>query len=270
MPLDIQSLQSQAGDYLESDDFKSIMPYLLSGGAGAVAGGLATGRRRARDGEDRGSYLARVLRNALVAGGLASGGHYLVNKGLDSTVGSLNDSNSISGHEGQEGPLATATKNIAFSPLTAAGAGATALMATHDNKRIGAGSTDDALYSFAKKTPNSPEPQLLRAGSSADEIANLGGDERLRQRAGLPSSNMTERQRQILRKIPGVKDDAAAKKLKGMLSTATRRGPLSTFGQTPLRRTGRGALGLAAAGVPALLGAILTDKAEPVPEAPAE
>ena len=79
MPIDLNALKGQASDFLQSDQFKTLAPYLISGGAGAVLGGLMTGRRRKRQGEGRLGHLGRVLRNALLAGGLAGGGHYLPN-----------------------------------------------------------------------------------------------------------------------------------------------------------------------------------------------
>ena len=37
------ALKEQATNYLQSDDFKSMVPYLMSGGVGALAGGAMTG-----------------------------------------------------------------------------------------------------------------------------------------------------------------------------------------------------------------------------------
>lgn len=252
---DLEALKAQAGSFLESDELKSMLPYLISGSAAAAAGGLASGRRREEKGESRGGYLARVLRNAVIAGGLGAGGHYLVNKGLESTVGGLADEQAISGDADNEAPLATAVKNVAFSPLTAAGSGALALGMTHNKPIIGAGDTSDFLDRFAKETGQ--KAKTLRT-MTPEEIGQLGGSERLRQLAGLPSDRMREGTK-FVEKIPGVKDPAA---VKGSLSSLLRRGPLSTFGQSNPRRAGRGALALAAAGVPALLGALLTNEAE--------
>jgi hypothetical protein len=262
----LQGLKERAGEFAQSDELESALPYLLSGGAGALAGGLVTGRQREEKGEDRSAYLKRVLRNALVAGGLASGGHYLLNKGVESTVGSLADENALTGgtQTGEQGPLGALARNVAFSPLTAIGAGAAALKATHNSDIIGHGKPDVALKAFMKNTGTTLGADELRHLSSPGDIAALGGDDTLRQKAGLPSTKMrpgTEFLNKIpqgvLDRIPGVDGDVS--KLKGGLSSLTRRAG-RTFGQTHGRRAMRGSIGLAAAGVPALIGALLTDE----------
>ena len=183
------------------------------------------------------------------------------------------------GHERIQSPLETTIKNVAFSPLTAAGAGAAALYATDKKPIIGAHRprADAFLEKFKAQNPAAPSDNLLRNTSTAKGIGDLeraggsGYDPRARRRAGLPSDVMTPSQREFLDKflpqgvldrMPGVKDiagrDAQLAAVKGRLSAMLRRGPMSTFGQTHLSRAGRGSLGLAAAGVPALLGAFLT------------
>lgn len=261
------ALKEQATNYLQSDDFKSIVPYLMSGGVGALAGGAMTGRRRKDSGEGRRGYLTRILRNALITGGLAGGAHALLNKGIDKTVGNLADSpKALTGTPGDEGPLATATKNIAFSPLTAAGAGAGALALTHNNSIIGAGlaGKSDALAQFGKEVGGKGKAWLSTATPDqiAAEVNKLapgaqGNAERLRRIAGLASSRIEPGGKGIgnlLEKIPGLN----APGVKGALSAGSRRGPLGTLGQTWPRRAGRGALGLTAASLPALLGALVT------------
>lgn len=265
----IQNLKTQAGEFAQSDKLKSLLPYLLSGGAGAVAGGMVTGRQRADKGESRSGYMGRVLRNALAAGGLAAGGHALINKGLDSTVGGFK---AAEGTSRVEGPLETATKNIAFSPLTAAGAGGAALLATHKRPFIGAPSTDGHLAKFKYHHAVDTDLPVLRA-SSAREIGDLeraagpGYDAKTRRMAGLSSDVMTDSQRKLLDKyLPqklldklspkGLADrEAQLRAVKGNLSAVLRKGPMSTFGQSNLSRAGRGSIGLAAASIPALLGA---------------
>jgi hypothetical protein len=273
--------------FAASDDLKSVLPYLLSGGAGAVLGGMASKRQREEEGEERSSYLSRVLRNALLAGGVAAGGHYLVNKGLGSTVGS------IANDGGGEGAASTMTKNIAFSPLTALGVGGSALYATQKMPGIGAkvGIDDNMAHMLANTKDHfrasggvgDLTEKRLRA-MTAGEIGNLeraamkatGGtySDRARRMAGL-ASDVVDPKRHLegfmgLDKIPnkyldmtpglkGIQDrDEQLRALKGFLSTASRKHLASTFGQSGMRRTGRGALGLVAAGVPAMIGALLT------------
>jgi len=288
MPLDLESLKNSVGGLLQSDavqnakskladlagsdELKAVLPYLLSGGAGALAGGMVTGRQKEDENETRAGYLGRVLRNALLTGGLAAGGHYLLGKGLEATVGQTNDTPASGMPE--KGPLENAVRNIAFSPLTAAGAGASALYATHDLKHVGAyrkGAPEAFLKRFQSHTTGAPSSNTLRHTATAKEIGDLEramgalNDGRARRLAGLPSDIMEPRHRllnripqSVLNRIPGVDGDVT--KLKGALSTALRRGPLSTFGQSHPRRMMRGTLGLVAAGVPALLGAFLTNK----------
>tara|TARA_R110002110_G_scaffold49550_5_gene147131 strand:- start:5195 stop:5953 length:759 start_codon:yes stop_codon:yes gene_type:complete len=248
----VSDLKDQAGDYLGSDDFKKLMPYLLSGGAAATVGGLLSGRRRKEKDEGRVGYLGRILRNALVAGGLASGSHYLINKGVESTIGSMDTDKMKTGGGEDTGPLATGVKNIAFSPLTAAGAGVAGLAITGRNSLLGDGRVDreKALKALAKRMPLAADQSaaILKNRSAHYIGANVPAAlDETRRAAGLASD-----------KLKGAKGTSA---WKGRLSHAGRRG-LSTFGQTWPRRTVRGGVGLVAAGLPALLGAFLTNKAD--------
>jgi hypothetical protein len=275
-------------NFTESGELKSLLPYLLSGGAGAALGGMASGRQREEEGEERSSYLSRVLRNALLAGGVAAGGTYLVNKGLGSTVGS------IANDGGGEGAATTMAKNIAFSPLTALGAGGTALYATHNMPGIGAkDGIDDHMADMLAKTKGhfntsggvgELTEKRLRA-MTAGEIGNLeraamsapgsSYSDRSRRLAGL-SSDVVDPKRhlkgfmgldmlapqKLLDVLPGTRGisgrDEQLRALKGFLSTASRKHLASTFGQSGMRRIGRGTLGAVAAGGPALIGALLT------------
>jgi len=241
----------------------------MSGGAGAVAGGLFTGRRRKEKGEGRAGYLGRILTNALLAGGMTGGAHYLGAKGLENTVGNLADSSkSISGGKGDEGPMVTAVKNLAFSPLIAGAAGATALGATHGNSLIGAGNT---------ASPGRRLTTLLGPDADADWMhnatpkqvsdrlatlpaASLDEAERLRRAAGVPSARVTPSNIGGLLQRLGISPDKAST-IQGAVSNVGRRG-LKTFGQSVPRVAGRGALALTAASLPALIGAMVTNKTE--------
>lgn len=234
----------QLSDFMSSPEAKKLLPYLISGGAGAVAGGLATGKRRRSEGEGRLSHLGRVLSNAAITGGLAAGSHALINKGLERTVGSVDEKNALVGSEENRGPLSSAVHDAAFSPMTAGAAGVGALAATHGSGMLGAGHAGkkDALDALVKQVKGS-SPATFRANSAASNKAALGGQpdlQRLADHAGL----ITEE----------------GNTLKGVLQRITRRGPLSTFGRTPGRAIGRGALGLAAAAIPALAGALITNE----------
>ena len=224
-------------DYLGSEDFKSVMPYLLSGGGGALAGAYLSGRRRKDSGETKGSHMLRVLRNSLLAGGLAAGGHALLNKGFNDTVGSVDEINPVSGRPGSDGPLPSTIRNIAFNPLTAGAAGIAGLGLTDKMQFFGANrpKMEQALEALSSKGAGSTA--ALRFADAAEGLRlDNKGLKYLRQTAGIPSGT-------------GVR---------GALSTIGRRG-LSTFGQSAPRQVGRGALGLLFAGLPAIAGSFLTE-----------
>ena len=248
-------LTGQATDYIQSDGFKDILPYLLSGGAGALAGGVMTGGRK--EDEGRLGYLGRILRNAGLTAGLAGGGHYLLNRGLNDVKGNVANADF---DLPQEGPLTTATKNIAFSPVTAGLAGAAGLAATHKRPLLGAGDKSTPLDVLAKEVGKSPAALRVSTAEQLGKMKKLrsADNARLRQLAGLPSDHIARGSiGELLQSKLGLSPDKA-RKIKGGLSSLTRKGPLSTLGQTWPSRAGRGALSLAAAGLPALLGSILT------------
>ncbi len=266
-----------------SEEMKKLMPYLVSGGLGAGAGALLTGKRRARKGESRTAHLGRVLGNALIGGGLAAGSHALINKGLDSTAGkSVKDS--MDAAAPTEGPLATNLRTAAFSPLSAGAAGVTGLMATSKLGLLGNGHAQvkmdrdnfitkmkghghDINESDITSKPTKELQELIESQGTKLEDTITGYNKH-----GEP----------IMKKIPQLYDKSfdmivelerlrqrggiagGYGKLHQIISNITRRGPLSTLGQTTPRRIGRGALGLTAAAVPAILGALLTkDQSQP-------
>ena len=232
-----KDLTSQAQDYLGSDHFKKILPYLISGGTGAVLGGVMSGKRRKRKGEGRLGYLGRILKNAL----LAAGGHALINKGFEKTVGG---EDGLVNAQPEDGPLETSVRNISRSPITAGLAGGGTLLATAGKPRIGVGDTDSYLKALAKET--GVDANKLRTGTPTDVSRAVGGSakaDRLRRLAGLVSSGPDESKLYTagswLRRVPG-----------GLL------------GHSNARLAGRGALGLTAAGIPAILGALMTSPSQ--------
>lgn len=245
-PENVENFKGKAGDTLSA-----ALPYLLSGGAGALAGGLLTQRQREDEGESRGEYLRRVLRNAALTGGLASGGHLLLNKGVESIIGDADDRQTgiLTGDESTEGPLSSTIKQLAFSPFTAAGAGATGLAMTRKKDLIGVPDTADDLALLAKKLDMDPrEVQRLTPEQVGAKVSGNATLERLRRAAGLGSTS----------DAPSYLQNLSAER-KGQVSNIGRRYAGKLLGQTPGRWAGRGAVGLAAASIPALLGAALTD-----------
>lgn len=252
---------------LQSQELKDAVPYLLAGGAGAVAGGAATSRRRD---ESRAAYTARVLRNALLAGGMAAGGTYAVGKGLQKTVGSVDKDNPLSGKADNEGPGASLLKGIAFHPATATLAGAVGLGATSGAKGLlgnDKARTESALKALSGLTGQSEaalqelSPDRIRDLTTAPNTANLSAGEvnKLRQSAGLGSS---------YNRSGGVGGhiDRAAGKLGDLTRGVLSKGNLSkftrefgkTFGNTAPTRLRRGGIGAVSALLPALVGAALT------------
>lgn len=276
-----------AGDKLNqlagSEEMKKLMPYLVSGGIGAGAGALLTGQRRKKKGESRTSHLGRVLGNALIAGGLTAGSHALLNKGVESTTGhGVKDS--IPSTTPDEGPLATNLRTAAFSPLTAGAAGVGGLLATSKLGLLGNGHAQvkldrdnfitkmkghghDINESDITSKPTKELQALIEAqGTKLEETItgyNKHGEPIMKKIPQLYDKSpdmLAELER--LRQRGGIAGGKG--KLHQIISNITRRGPLSTFGQTTPRRIGRGALGLTAAAVPSILGALLTkDQSQP-------
>lgn len=122
-------------EVLHSDQFKKVLPYLLTGGAGAAAGAYLTGNRRKRQGEGRLGHLGRVLRNALVTGGLAAGATGLARYSADK----LDAQNKPNQAPAMNNPADAALRGTLFHPATAAAAGGLGLWATDRLPGIGAG-----------------------------------------------------------------------------------------------------------------------------------
>jgi hypothetical protein len=248
-----------------SEEFKKALPYLLAGGLGAGAGALVTGGRNTRKDESRVSHVGRVLRNALLTGGLAAGGTALVNAGLDNTVRAVDKDNFSTGGPGNEGPLSTGLKDALFSPASAVGAGGLGLALTHNAKSMGAGREGMA---------NNANLLRQRLGMSEADFApktSADIDAAIRSKAtpsfkGAPFAPPVP-DKQVLDELMRLRRGAGMiggdTQLKRIISAVTRRGPLSTLGQTTGRRFGRGALGLTAAAIPALAGALLTNDTRP-------
>lgn len=273
-------------------EIQKLLPYLLAGGAGALGAGFLSGRRRTRSGETRGQYLTRILRNAALAGGLAGGGSYLAHQGFKKTLGSVDLENPITGREGDQGPVGAGYRDILFNPLTAAGAGLGTLGATAGRKMIGANPNDaahaDALFASMElrnggKLPkgitnlkslealaiSNPDAfKSLMAGNIpalADESSSLLGSPAdgkfMRSHAAAAGLNPHDPNAahvlpKLLQKITGRESVSGVrhKLYEGM------RLPSRLLGRSAKRRAGRGALGIGAALIPAIAGAITTDQ----------
>jgi hypothetical protein len=324
---------------LESEQFKKILPYLLIGGAGAAGGAALTGGRRSKRGESRLGYMGRVLRNALVTGGLAAGATGLARYGMDKLN---NPAASADGKQTPDlaNPTDQALRSTLFSPTTAAASGALGLGLTHKLPGIGADTAarDSVLDDIAKQLGGrsrqevlNMKPSLLKSEMSAsvdnykkqlqnfiknpgkgkssppiqpfingiDETARAAGltvgsvpsgapfaDLQLRKTLtsilkspkgakgeamqmldrlknsplGDAAINTYKHPTNILDELRTLKSDPSLEGARQIGSRLTRRGLMSTFGQTGGRRALRAGVGLTAAAIPALIGAFVTDE----------
>ncbi len=303
----VKGLAGQAEGFVnDRPDLKKLLPYLLAGGAGAAAGGVLTGKRKARTGETRGQYLMRILRNASVAGGLAGGGSYLAHEGFKKTLGSVDVANPLTGKEGDQGPLASAARNVAFSPVTAGAAGLAGLGATAKLPGIGAnpnaaehatntlagikqegggklpkgiktmadvkmrGVANPADLQSMLGDPSTPAGKGLRseAHNAGLNTHDPGAVTKLPDKLRVPESIPLPRGHKI--PIPGggkeipLPGSVAGREFKGLAHKTTELGrlPSALLGRSTKRRIGRGAVGVASALIPALIGAIATNKPE--------
>lgn len=240
--------QARAG--IDSPQLKKLLPYLLAGGAGAAAGGIMSGRRKKRSGETRGQYLTRVLRNAAVTGGLVGGGSYLAAEGFKKTIGAADLENPLTGKDGDQGPLASGLRDVAFHPATAAAAGLGTLGATINSKTLGAnplaGERETQMLADLKG-------RGVKGVASKADLVGLGRKDPAAFKAALGTDPSTLRDA----RSAGVNIHAPGTLAHTTTSLAK---PISNLmGRTTGRRIGRGALGAGAALLPALLGALTTD-----------
>lgn len=264
----------KAQELAGNPDVQKLLPYLLAGGAGAVGGAALSGRRRQRSGETRGQYLTRILRNAVVAGGLVGGGSYLAGEGFKNTLGSVDLERPMTGGKDDLNPIGSTGKEIAFSPAAAALAGAGALGATANRPLIGAnpgladaeskllaglkklhggalpqGADSKAALEFTAKTDNAALQKLLGDATTPEGRA-------LRMEAKKLGLNVHDASKTI--NIPGINKAIAPKHLAHEVAA-----PFSKImGRTAGRRIGRAGVGAAGALIPAIIGSILTSKSE--------
>ena len=264
----------KAKELAGNPDVQKLLPYLLAGGAGAVGGAALGGRRRQRTGETRGQYLTRILRNAVVAGGLVGGGSYLAGEGFKNTLGSVDLERPMTGGKDDQNPIGSTGKEIAFSPATAALAGAGVLGATVNRPLIGAnpgladaeskllaglkklhggklpqGADSKAALEFTAKTDNAALQKLLGDATTPEGQA-------LRMEAKKLGLNVHDASKTI--NIPGINKTISPKHLAHEVAA-----PFSKImGRTAGRRIGRAGVGVAGALIPAILGSILTSKSE--------
>lgn len=247
----------QAKSMAGNVDVQKLMPYLLAGGAGAVGGAALSGRRKARAGETRGQYLTRILRNAVTAGALTGVGSYAAGEGFKKTVGKVDLENPITGTEGDQGPVAAGTRQALFGAPAAVIAGGIGLGATVGRPGIGSGINSKALSDAGDKLTAGLKAKFgdqLPAGM--DDLKALQAQARrdpsaLRAAIGKDADLLHEAARLGINLHP-----------KGLARNAQTAAhiPSLLMGRTKWRRTGRSALGLGAALLPAIAGSLITDR----------
>lgn len=265
---------------LENPEVHKLIPYLLAGGAGAVGGAALSGTRRKRSGETRGEYLARILRNAVIAGGLVGGGAYLAGEGFKKTLGSVDLERPVSGNG--EDPASSLARHLAFHPLIAAGTGTAAIgsAALSGNDKAVNASKSELMKTLSARFGGSL-PTDLKDAEDLKVISKLDPKRFQRLLSGEAVQKLNDRSVFInfgdraaekelrrLAALSGINPHDASHTVNVMgKSFAPRRvayelaEPLRAFfGRTAKQRIGRGAMGLMAAAVPAILGATLTNK----------
>ena len=194
----ISDAGSKIGDVLQSEDVKKLLPWLLAGGAGAIAGGAMTSARKRKgrpDEEGRLKYLARVLGNAALAGGLVVGG----GKALQYGAQRLADAAPApEGAEPLKSPLSATIGGLASNPLTAGVTGAGGLIGFNKifsghgkdmakaqaaiESNLGGGRSIDALNIL----PKAEFDEAVRMANESTKIKfDPMADKRLAQLAGL-------------------------------------------------------------------------------------
>lgn len=281
-----------------SDELTKLMPYLLSGGAGALAGGLLTGKRRAKKGESRLSHLSRVLGNAAIAGGLSAGAAALVEKGVTEMTGKNSPQKLVDGApEDNQGPLESNLRRAAFALPAAGIAGTAGLLATNSAGIFGAGSkverqlhatnlakklgiksqSDFMLTSPSELNSHIEGAAASAAGIRAKEIeadalaAHTAAELKLAGSGTAAADSVRNAMSGVLSaEHAGASEAAALNKIRraaGMaggnsllhrIASYTTRRGLSTFGQSNPKRFVRGGIGLIAASLPALVGSLVT------------
>lgn len=243
-------MNQKINDILQDPRLKEALPELLAGAGGAVAGGLMSGGRRLGQNESRSRYLARVLMNATLAGGAAAGGTALLRKGYKSTLGAVDKEGIMTGSkEKEQGPLASTLRGLAFSPLTAAATGGSVLAATAKGDGLLRPNNDQKQRSFELlRKALGIDKNMLRDMSGKDIQSTISG---ATPPAGV-STDAMHRWRSEAGLVGGKSQGSRA------LSWLAHKTPLSLLGTTTGSRIRRGGLGLAAAGIPAMLGALTT------------
>jgi hypothetical protein len=117
-------------------DLNEMLPYLLTGGVGAAAGGYLASRKKRKKGEGRARHLSRILGNALLAGGMAAGGHALLRRGLSDVAGAGGAVDTIKNVP--DSPARSGTRTLLTNPLTGAASSIATLAVTDKLPMIGA------------------------------------------------------------------------------------------------------------------------------------
>lgn len=229
---------------------------MLVGGAGALAGGLMTGDRRKAYGESRTGHLGRVLRNALLTGGLAGGGALALRSAVNNTVGAVDMEHPITGSDQNVSPVVQTAERATSSPLAGAASATGALALTRNWKGLGSAGPRDAMrkgllsrmvdHGYMNK---SDTPEVLGAvpGAKMRDFAKTFVD------SGGPNSGIKDQELKSLFRQSGMVDPRTTGLNK--IWQAVSRNPVANemIGTTPGRAAIRGGMATGAYYLPALL-----------------
>lgn len=160
-----------------------ILPYLLAGGAGALAGGAATAMQPRGKDESRLKRLYRILRNAALVGGATGGGAALLHnasKRLDTTLSPDDSTVKSEGFMKDKGWLSGTSAGAAGAAMYARGAKSDGkgLGAFIDQTRGSTGTTGAAASEYRKQI--------------ATDVAKGGTPERRAMQGKHPDANFSK------------------------------------------------------------------------------
>lgn len=146
-----------------------LLPSLLAGGAGALAGGTLTAMSPERQGESRAGRRWRILRNALLLGGAGAGGTALLQKGIQNAVTQPLPAN-------DKEPFVQKIHDLASGKVGIGGAGigaglGIANVAKNEEREIG----NSLLASIKGKDMQQYSPRTGVENWVADKLKNPGG-----------------------------------------------------------------------------------------------
>lgn len=210
----MESIGKGLGSVRDAVTDPKILPYLLSGGAGAAAGGFLTARTPERPGEDRVSRRKRILRNAALLGAGTAGAHKLIDAGLPG----ITTPKPPGGPTVPQAALEGINKNPAYYGV--AGGTLATLVARMSGKEE-ARNAGTMLHNIKGKAPKLEG--LNGRGvlwNKLVEMTSAGGPLKTEGGAGIPNSEIRGAGINPAKLTAGSSEGGVRSKLKGAISTA--------------------------------------------------